>query len=72
MLDRPALVLNRSWVPVSTTTVRRAVALMARGVAGAVHPETFEVAGWDAWILRGSFGRPGDPRGSASTSRSPR
>ncbi len=56
MLDRKTLVLNRSWLPVTTTTVRRAVVLMARGVAGAVHPGTFEVAHWEAWIERG----PGD------------
>ncbi len=55
MLDSHALVLNRSWVPISTTTVRRAVLLMARDVAGAVHPETYEVANWAAWVLRGSF-----------------
>ncbi len=55
MLDRHALVLNQSWVPISTTTVRRAILLMARGGAGAVHPETFEVADWNAWLLRGSF-----------------
>ena len=53
MLDRKTLVLNRSWMPVTTTTVRRAVVLMARGVAGAVHPGTFEVAQWEAWIERG-------------------
>jgi 5-methylcytosine-specific restriction endonuclease McrA len=53
MLDGRALVLNRSWVPVSTTSVRRAVLLMARGVAGAVHPETYEVASWDTWVERG-------------------
>jgi len=53
MLDARALVLNRSWMPISTTTVRRAVLLMARGAAGAVHPETFEVAGWSVWIHRG-------------------
>jgi 5-methylcytosine-specific restriction endonuclease McrA len=53
MLDGRTLVLNRSWVPVSTTSVRRAVLLMARGVAGAVHPETYEVADWDAWLERG-------------------
>jgi 5-methylcytosine-specific restriction endonuclease McrA len=53
MLDRKTLVLNRSWMPVTTTTVRRAVVLMARGVAGAVHPGTFEVAHWEAWIERG-------------------
>ena len=56
MLDRKTLVLNRSWLPLTTTTVRRAVVLMARGVAGAVHPSTFEVAAWHAWIERG----PGD------------
>lgn len=53
MLDRKTLVLNRSWLPVTTTTVRRAICLMARGVAGAVHPGTFEVAAWDTWIERG-------------------
>jgi 5-methylcytosine-specific restriction endonuclease McrA len=53
MLDARTLVLNRSWVPVSTTTVRRAVRLRARGAAGAVHPETYEVAGWETWIDRG-------------------
>jgi 5-methylcytosine-specific restriction endonuclease McrA len=56
MLDVRSLVLNRSWVPVSTTSVRRAILLMSRGVAGAVHPETFEVADWDAWVLRGPRG----------------
>ncbi len=55
MLDGRSLVLNRSWVPISTTTVRRAVLLMARGIAGAVHPETFEVADWAVWVDRGSY-----------------
>ncbi len=53
MLDRKTLVLNRSWMPITTTSVRRAICLMARGVAGAVHPGTFEVAEWEAWIERG-------------------
>lgn len=53
MLDRKTLVLNRSWMPLTTTTVRRAIVLMARGVAGAVHPATFEVAEWEAWVERG-------------------
>lgn len=53
MLDRRTLVLNRSWLPISTTTVRRAVLLMARGAAGAVHPETYEVASWETWVERG-------------------
>ena len=62
MLDERALVLNRSWTPISTTPIRRAVLLMARGVAGAVHPETYEVADWDGWIDRGTF-RAGRIRG---------
>ncbi len=53
MLDQKTLVLNRSWLPLTTTTVRRAVVLMARGVAGAVHPGTFEVAAWETWVERG-------------------
>jgi 5-methylcytosine-specific restriction endonuclease McrA len=53
MLDGRTLVLNRSWTPVSTTSVRRAILLLARGVAGAVHPETYEVADWEAWVERG-------------------
>jgi 5-methylcytosine-specific restriction endonuclease McrA len=53
MLDRKTLVLNRSWLPITTTTVRRAICLMARGVAGAVHPKTYEVAEWEAWVERG-------------------
>jgi len=54
MLDRKTLVLNRSWMPLTTTTVRRAIVLMARGVAGAVHPGTFEVAEWETWVERGT------------------
>jgi 5-methylcytosine-specific restriction endonuclease McrA len=54
MLDRRTLVLNRSWTPISTTSVRRAILLLARGVAGAVHPETYEVAAWDDWVTRGA------------------
>lgn len=53
MLEQKTLVLNRSWLPVTTTTVRRAICLIARGVAGAVHPATFEVADWEAWVERG-------------------
>lgn len=54
VLDRKTLVLNRSWSPVTTTTVRRAIVLMARGAAGAVDPGTFELSDWDGWIGRGT------------------
>ena len=58
MLDERALVLNRSWTPISTTSVRRAIVLVVRGAAGVVHPETYQVAGWDDWVRRGPADRP--------------
>lgn len=53
MLEQKTLVLNRSWVPITLTTVRRAVVLLAMGAARAVHPATYEVADWNGWIERG-------------------
>ncbi len=53
MLDRPTLVLNRSWMPVATTPVRRALTLMALGAAGAVDPEDFRLADWSVWLNDG-------------------
>src|SRR5438552_4509106 len=49
MLENRALVLNRSWTPISTTSVRRAIVLVVRGAAGVVDPQTCEVDGWEAW-----------------------
>lgn len=56
LLDRPTLVLNRSWLPVATTPVRRALTLVAGGVAGAVDPETYRLSEWDAWVREGPSG----------------
>jgi 5-methylcytosine-specific restriction endonuclease McrA len=47
-----ALVLNRNWTPVSTTTVRRALVLLCRSTAQAICPTTYEVFDLDAWIAR--------------------
>lgn len=58
MLDERALVLNRSWAPISTTSVRRAIVLVVRGAAGIVHPETYQVAGWEDWLRSGPVDRP--------------
>jgi 5-methylcytosine-specific restriction endonuclease McrA len=58
MLDERALVLNRSWTAISTTSVRRALVLVVRGAAGVVHPETYTVADWDAWLSVPAEGRP--------------
>ena len=57
MLETKTLVLNRSWTPITLTTVRRAVILLAAGAARAVHPATYEAADWDGWIERGPHER---------------
>jgi len=53
-LDRRALVLNRSWLPISVTTVRDALSLMVRDVARVVVPETYEVLDFDSWAALGA------------------
>ena len=53
VLDRKTLVLNRSWTPITLTTVRRAVVLLAAGAARVVRPATYEVADWDGWLACG-------------------
>ncbi len=49
VLDQRALVLNRSWVAIDTTTVRRALVWIYRGIARAVNPETYEAHDFEAW-----------------------
>lgn len=53
-LSEPALVLNRSWVAISTTTVRKAVSLVYRGMARIIQPETYEVHDFDSWADLGA------------------
>jgi len=48
-LDRMVLVLNAGWRPISTTTVRTAFALLCRGVAMVVCPDTCETFALDRW-----------------------
>jgi hypothetical protein len=47
MLEDRALVLNRSWTAISTTSVRRAVVLLVRGAAVVVHPTTYQLHSWE-------------------------
>jgi 5-methylcytosine-specific restriction endonuclease McrA len=49
VLTQPALVLNRSWVAIATTTVRHAVGLVFTGAAKAVRPETYEMYNFESW-----------------------
>lgn len=48
VLDSRVLVLNRSYLPINVTSVRRAISLLYREVARAVDPEyrTFDFGSW--------------------------
>lgn len=49
MLSAPTLVLNKSWVVVSITTVRNALSLLYSGSARAICPETYEIHDFHSW-----------------------
>jgi 5-methylcytosine-specific restriction endonuclease McrA len=49
MLNDPTLVLNRSWVAISTTTVRQAMTLVCRGAARVIQPDTCKVHDFKSW-----------------------
>ena len=49
MLDQRALVLNRHWVPIGTTSVRDALCLLYRSAARAVDPEDYSLHDFDSW-----------------------
>jgi 5-methylcytosine-specific restriction endonuclease McrA len=49
VLSRPVLLLNKRWDPISTTTVREAIGLVAKGSAFVVDPETFERHDLGSW-----------------------
>jgi len=52
VLDRPTLVLNRSWQPVHVTTVARSLILLWNDAARVVDPEDYQVLAWDDWAKR--------------------
>lgn len=56
VLQQPTLVLNRSWVPISTTSVRRALFLLVSGGARVVVPSTYELHTLQSWIAHGACG----------------
>ena len=49
VLDRPALVLNKHWVAIQTTTVKEAIGLVAKGTARIVEPESFVAHDLETW-----------------------
>lgn len=59
VLERAALVLNRSWLPVHVTTVRRALCMVFRDAARIVEHETMATFSFDEWAQLPA--RPGRP-----------
>ncbi|MBI4615916.1 MAG: HNH endonuclease [Planctomycetes bacterium] len=49
VLGQPTLVLNRFWVAIQTTTVRKALCLLYSGAAHAISPETLEAYDFQSW-----------------------
>jgi 5-methylcytosine-specific restriction endonuclease McrA len=49
VLQRPALVLNRNWAPVRTTSVKEAISLLAKGSALVIEPETYRTHDLRSW-----------------------
>lgn len=49
-LDRSALVLNRSWMPVHVTPVRRALCMLVRDAARAVATDTLATYDFLEWV----------------------
>ena len=51
-MNELTLVLNRNWVPVTTTTVRHALVMLCRESATVICPSTYEVYDLGEWLVR--------------------
>jgi 5-methylcytosine-specific restriction endonuclease McrA len=49
ILQRPTLVLNRSWQPVNVATVSRALVLVWSETARVVDPKDYQLYDWEDW-----------------------
>jgi len=54
ILERQVLVLNKSWMPVNVTSVKRAICLLYSDLARVVDAKTFETYGFDKWCTEGA------------------
>ena len=50
LLTRAALVLNRSWMPIHVTSVRRALCMVVRAVARVVAADTLATYNFGEWV----------------------
>lgn len=48
-LDRPTLVLNRTWQPVRVAPAARCLIMLWNGTAKVVNPEDYQVYTWEDW-----------------------
>ncbi len=48
-LDAPTLVLNRSWLAIATTPVRKALSLVYQQAATVICPDTYETHDFASW-----------------------
>jgi len=71
MLNTSVLVLNRSYLPVHVTSVRRAFALLYQGIARAVDEryQTFDFEGWRQLAVARDAERIGTPGGEIRVPR---
>ena len=49
-LDQSSLVINRSWIPVHVTTVRRAITMVYQEIASVIATDTLQVHDFESWI----------------------
>jgi 5-methylcytosine-specific restriction endonuclease McrA len=56
VVDQSVLVLNRNWQPVAVFSVGVAVTTVVREMGWVLHPESFELLGWETWTERAPEG----------------
>ena len=49
VLQRPTLVLNKSWQPVNVATVARALVMVWSDTARVVDPVDYQLYNWEVW-----------------------
>lgn len=58
VLERHILVLNRAWVPIHVTTVRRALCMVYQTAARVVATDTLQTHDFANWVLQAASGPP--------------
>jgi hypothetical protein len=68
-LQRPTLVLNRSWQPINVATVARGLIMLWNDTARIVDPVDYQLYDWSDWIaMSRSSSRSASPSASRKSS----